>query len=142
MRQYRTDSAHAASRVIALALLADGGLDRSELNSLARSQVLDALGIAPDCLERVIREFYEDVMTSMPYHDATHCRLPDPVVDALLDEVADPDCQDHLLKAMFEIVGADGKLTEEETRLLARATERWGRPGRWPVRVRHTAMSA
>jgi hypothetical protein len=40
MRHYTTDSAEAMSRVVALALLADGALDHSELESLTKSRNL------------------------------------------------------------------------------------------------------
>jgi hypothetical protein len=39
MRNYTTDSAEAMARVVSLALLADGALDRSELDSLEKHSI-------------------------------------------------------------------------------------------------------
>lgn len=44
MRSYPDDSAEAAARIVCLALLADGGLDRAETESLARSGTIEKMG--------------------------------------------------------------------------------------------------
>jgi hypothetical protein len=62
MRHYTTDSAEAMSRVVALALLADGALDHSELESLASHEIHNRLRIAPETLDRVIHEFCNDLL--------------------------------------------------------------------------------
>lgn len=135
MRHYESDSAHAVARILTLALLADGALDKSEIDWIARAKVLDRLGIQPATFDQVVQDFYEDVMVSTDYFDAMQFRLPPETVDALLDEVVDPDCQSAILSIMLDLTSADGKLSDGELELLARAIERWGAGGRWPIRL-------
>ena len=44
MRQYPTDSPEASARIVALALLADGSIDLSEMESLQRHRIIGKLG--------------------------------------------------------------------------------------------------
>ncbi|MBP9804010.1 MAG: hypothetical protein KBE22_03760, partial [Candidatus Accumulibacter sp.] len=62
MRNYTTDSPEAMSRVVTLALLADGALDRSELDSLEKHDLLGGLNIHPETLDRVMHDFCNDLM--------------------------------------------------------------------------------
>ena len=135
MRHYEPDSAHAVARVLSLALLSDGGIDKSEIDWIARTKVLDRLGIEPATFDEVMQDFYEDVMVSTDYFDAMHFRLSAETIDALLDEVVDPDCQSEMLSIMLDVTSADGHLSEGELNLLSRAIERWGSGGRWPIKL-------
>jgi len=135
MRNYETDSAHAVARILSLALLADGGIDKSEIDWIAQSNVMDRLGIQPPVFDEVMQDFYEDVMTSADYFDAVQFRLTPDTMDALLDEIADPDSQNTMLSIMLDATCADGSLSDGERKLLARAIERWGGACGWPVRL-------
>ena len=143
MRQYETDSAHAVARVLSLALLADGALDKSEIDWIRNTKVLDRLGIQPATFNQVLQDFYEDVMVGSDYFDALQFKLTHETMDALLDEIADPDCQSEMLSIMLDVTCADGVLSDGERALLARAVERWGADGRWPIRLSsHNAANA
>ncbi len=126
MRHYETDSAHAAARIIALALLADGGLDRAELETLARSRLLGRLGLEGNAFDEILRDYCDDLLSSTSYLDGTRLQLEDEVVDALLDDIRDPALQAVLLEAMQQIVSADGIESEREVDVLASALRRWG----------------
>lgn len=140
MRHYEPDSAHAVARVLSLALLADGALDHSEIERIAKTRVLERLGIRAATFDQVMRDFYEDVMVSADYFDAMNFRLTPATMDALLDEVADPDCQSELLGIMLDVTTADGYLSDGERDLLARAIERWGGGGRWPIKMKSSQL--
>lgn len=135
MRHYEPDSAHAVARVLSLAVLSDGAFDKSEIDWIARTKVLDRLGIQPATFDEVMQDFYEDVMVGTDYFDALNFRLSAETIDALLDEVVDPDCQSEMLSIMLDLTSADGHLSEGELDLLARAIDRWGRGGRWPIKL-------
>lgn len=126
MRRYRSDSADAAARVLTLALLADGALDKSEIDCLDTSGLLERLRIPQASFDRVVQEFCEDVACNVAYLDAVHCRLSAETIDSLLDEITAPPARRALFEAMRAIAAADGTLGEGEKRVLSRAAARWG----------------
>lgn len=128
MRQYETDSAQAAARVLALALLADGGLDQAELRSLARTNLVRQLGMSDEAFETVLRNYCHDVLQGTNYIDGMHLRLSSEIMQSLLDDIRDPGLQWMLMGAMREIADANDVISVGEAALLAAAAERWGRP--------------
>lgn len=135
MRHYEPDSARAAARILALTLLADGGLHRAELESLARTRVLRRLGLDDEAFEHVVHEYCEDLLANSNYLDGLRMQPPDEVIQTLLDDIRDKRLQDALLRAMQEIVAADGVETSSEVALLAGAVRKWGlRTGRLRTR--------
>lgn len=141
MQHYEIDSAHAAARVLSLALMADGVPDKAEFDCLRRLRTLEEIGIDDTLFESVLQRFCQDVEQSVGYFDALHYRLPSDFVDALLDEVQDPQRQRLLLRTIFEIAIADGYLSEGEKLVLARAASRWGDDAMWPVRIKTSVPS-
>ncbi len=126
MRHYEADSAHAAARIIALTLLADGGLDRAELETLTRMRLLGQLGLEGNAFDEIVRDYCHDLLSTSSYLDGTRLQLADEVVDALLDDIRNPELRAVLLEAMQQIVIADGIETEREVDVLASALRRWG----------------
>ncbi len=141
MRHYETDSAHAAARVLSLALMADGVPDKAEFDCLRRLRTLEEIGIDEELFDNILQRFCQDVEQSVGYFDALQYRLSNDFVDALLDEVQDPHSQRILLRTIVEIAIADGCLSEGEKQLLSRASTRWGTDTQWPVRIRPTVPS-
>ena len=136
MRSYENDNTKAVARIITMALLADGALDRSELEHLRRRRVLGQFGIHPAVFDDVMREFCEDLQQSVAWFDGMRGDFPAELIDALLDEVEDIDQQQELFGLLLQLATVDGEVSEGETRLLSRARQRWGRAGRWPIRLR------
>ena len=128
MRHYETDSPQAAARVLALALLADGGLDEAELRSLARNDLVRQLGISDEAFETVLRNYVQDVLQGTTYIDGMHLRLSSEIMRSLLDDIRDPEMQCMLLGAIRAIAHANGEIAAGEAALLAAAAERWARP--------------
>ncbi len=125
MRHYQTDSAPAIARVLSLALLADGALDRSEHEWLERNSVLERLGIDRDALDGAMRALCEDLEQSSAYLDMQLGRFPPEFVDGLLDEVSDPVRRMILFDAVLELTAADGSVGPGERLLRTRMLERW-----------------
>lgn len=126
MRHYEPDSARAAARILALTLLADGGLHRAELESLLRSRLLHRLGLDNRDFERILHEYCEDLQVTTHYLDGLRMQPPDEVIQTLLGDIRDERLQAGLLEAMQEIVAADGVETSAEIALLAGAVRKWG----------------
>lgn len=136
MRHYPSDSAEAVARVIALALLADGAADKSELDYLKRRSVLDCHGISSEALDRVTREFYEDLISTVQYQDALQCRLDWEQLEGLLAEVADTRTRAALFRTIQELTRSDGHVTDGEAALLSCAACVWNmrEPRQLPLR--------
>lgn len=64
MRPYPVNSARAAARLIALAVLADGHLSTSELGLLERMNAANRLGLTREQFSEVVRYLSEDLMIS------------------------------------------------------------------------------
>ncbi len=126
MRNYTTDSPEAMSRVVTLALLADGALDRSELDSLEKHDLLGGLNIHPETLDRVMHDFCNDLMQCARAPNIGQIELDHELIDHLLGDIRSPDLQKQALSAMIDIVKADGCLNGGEAILVAQAMSRWG----------------
>lgn len=126
MRHYETDSSPAAARLLALTMLADGGLDRNELDALMRSDLVRRLGIGTVEFERILREYCDDLLMGAHYLDGMRLKLADEVFELLLEDVADAALQRALLRTMQDIVAADGVETPAEVEVLARALAKRG----------------
>ena len=126
MRHYTTDSPEAMSRIVALALLADGALDPREIESLDKQAILDKLGISHETLDRVTHEFCNDLLQCARAPNVGQIELDHDLVGHLLDDLRTPEKQQQALAAIVDIVNADGCLNSGEAILIAEAMSRWG----------------
>lgn len=125
MRKYAIDSEAATSRILAMALLADGALDKSEIDLLDREQLMARLGVSAETLDRVIHEFCDDLWQFARRDDRGELELGSPVIDGLLDEIRDRRRQESLLRAIFDIASADRQISTGEAALASQAMLRW-----------------
>lgn len=126
MRNYPIDSPQAKARIIALALLADGGLDKSEIECLDGRDIVDRLGIAAETFERVIHQFCEDVDQYGLRSPNGQLHIDTPAVRTILDEVRERNVRKQLLRTVFDIVLADRNLSLGEAQLTTLAMSQWG----------------
>ena len=54
MRQYPANSPEALARIVAIAMMADGAIDASELKSLERHDIIGRIGLEPENWQRNI----------------------------------------------------------------------------------------
>lgn len=151
MRHYPPDSPEAAARVLALALLADGAIDPSELGTLRRHAILDRLGLDEERFERVVHALCEDLAQYALRDASGQFEIGHEALREILGEVRHRRLQKRLLRTVHEIVEADGQLAGGEAVLVALAAECWGLtpfaalriappPGRrWPPQLRRAA---
>lgn len=125
MRNYPNNSPEAAARIVALALMADGTVDRSETQLLEREGVILRLGLDHEQFDKVFYEFSEDMLSSASRLASGRLELDARGVDKLLGEIADPVLQKKTLRIMLDIVNADRRLTAGEASLIAQALRKW-----------------
>ena len=126
MRHYPTNSPEAMARIVALALLADGAIDLSELESMKRHEITKGLGLDDRQFDKVVHDFCNDMMTFAHRAPTGQFELDQKSIDALLAEIQDSELQSRLLSAIFSIVNAEGNLLASEVTLVSRAMTRWG----------------
>lgn len=126
MRHYPADSPKAAARIIALALLADGAIDPSELAMLKCRRTLDVLGLSEADFDAVIHALCEDLIQYSHRASAGHLEVGREALHDMLGEVQSLHKRERLLCSILDIVNADGELADGEARLIASAAECWG----------------
>lgn len=123
LREYPVDSPRAKARLIVLALLADGRLEKSELDSLERRGVYATLGLSREDFVAVLYDFCSDA-AQLPT-DRQSYRLSPHVLDGLFAEVGNPEARKALFLHIFQIITSDGDLSEGEQQLFWKAVDAW-----------------
>lgn len=126
MRSYAVDSKESLARVVVMALLADGAIDPSELRLLERPEIIARMGFDQACLLRVTQEFCHDLEQFAHNSRSGELGLDTQTIDLLLADIQTPALQANLLRAMLDVVYADGHLTGGEATVIAQAMKRWG----------------
>lgn len=129
MRHYTPNSASAAGRILALAMVVDGQMAASELRALERSRLLEHIDIDLDTFHDLVQDLCYDLLSSSVKHD--NVELDPATIDALLDDITDSDLRRELLRGMWNIADADGVLADGEAKLLARACALWAAESRF-----------
>lgn len=125
MRHYPSDSPEALTRVVALALLADGAIEPGELQALKSSACCFRMGIDPCRFEQTVDEFCDDLIACGNRKASGQYDLSEDCIRGLLQDVNDPALRQQALCLMQEIINADGVLAHEETALIALVVDCW-----------------
>lgn len=126
MRIYPNNSAQAASRIVALAMLADGDVCKAELDELDRLDAYEQLGLPPEELYAVAHLLCEDLLSTAQLTWSDACRVDPRTLAELLAEVDDPRLRLKVLRLCVSVVEADGQVAEGESIILGSAVEYWG----------------
>lgn len=125
MRRYDTNSPHAAARVVALTLLADGAVSRCERGMLFRLQTGERLGVdnveMQLVLEDLARDLYEFGTPAWGDAGALHPLI----VQCVLDDVTDPVLRREVLAICESLASVDSHLSDGECLVLDRAHSHW-----------------
>jgi hypothetical protein len=142
MRNYPRNSPQAAARIVALTLLADGHIDRAEIEALDRVDTAQALGLSRHELEAVLKTFCEDLLTAAHLTWADTCRIDADTLAQLMAEIDDPALQQRLLDLCLALAEADAHLADSEAIVLDAACLHWDRlPGRQQAPVASSATT-
>ena len=90
MRSYPRNSPHAAARIVALTLIADGRMKDIELTALEHMDAYGRLGLDPAALRGVLRELCADMLAAAASGNQEDCRITPETIRILLAEVDDP----------------------------------------------------
>ncbi|MBL8429124.1 MAG: TerB family tellurite resistance protein [Dechloromonas sp.] len=126
MRRYTNNSPEAGARIVALALMADGAVDRNEVLLLERQNVIGRLGLDDEQFDAIYYEYCADMLASANRNLSGRLELDERRTSAILDEISDAALQRKILRIMLDIVHADQRLSAGEASLIALALERWG----------------
>lgn len=119
MRNYPRDSPQAATRILALAMLADGHACSAELAVLERLQVHVELGLPRYELQAVMKDFCEDRLacaSGLSWLDA--CMMDGGPLEQMLQEVDESALRRKMMALCLSLVAADRQLTPQEALLL------------------------
>lgn len=125
MRTYPCNSPEAAARLVALVLIADGHVCRSEVVMLERLDAARELGLAPDAMPKIIQTLCEDLLLSADASGSMVAHLDESALAALMAEVTDPSLQAKVLELATAVANADHHLADGESLVLIAASRHW-----------------
>ncbi len=126
MRSYPRNSPEAAARIVALVVIADGHVCRSEFEVFERMAGSRLLGLQPDSLPRIVQTLCEDLLMGDPGGGSLLGAVDDSAMASLKAEVDEPSLQRKVLSLAVAASGADRHLADGETLVLAAARRPWG----------------
>jgi hypothetical protein len=126
MRSYPRNSPEAAARIVALVLIADGHVCRSEFDVLNQLDGPRELGLEPDGLPRIVQSLCEDLLIGAYAGGSMLAGLDDSALMSLLAEVDEPALQHTVLRLAVAAARADRHLADGEALVLAAARRHWG----------------
>lgn len=125
MRSYPRNSPEAAARIVALVLVSDGHVCRSEMEALKQLHVERELGLAPGAFAEVLRTLCEDLLMGAYGSGSLMCSVDERTLASLLAEVDEPGLQGKVLLLAGAAAAADRHLAEAEDLVVAAARRHW-----------------
>lgn len=125
MRAYPRNSPEAAARLVALVLIADGHVCRSEVDVLKHLDAAGQLGLSPDALSNIIQTLCEDLLLGADASGSLVAHLDENALAALMAELSDPSLQAKVLNLATAVANADHHLADGESLVLVAASRHW-----------------
>ena len=126
MRTYPTDSPQAAARIVALTLVADGHVSKTELDVLDRVGAYRQLGLDRHAMHGVLQVFCEDLQQPSHPHWADACQVDPRTLSQLMAEIESPALRITVLRLCVAVAQADDHIADGESIVLVSAVEQWG----------------
>jgi uncharacterized tellurite resistance protein B-like protein len=125
MRTYPRNSPEAAARLVALVLIADGHVSRSELEALDQLEAARELGLPPGAMPGIVQTLCEDLLLGAYASGSLLANVDDEALASLMAEVTDPVLQGRVLRLAAAVANADRHLAEGEVLVLDAARLHW-----------------
>ena len=125
VRSYPLNSPEAATRLLAMVLVADGHYALSELRALDRLEVPQRLGLSPRAVSEVIDAFCQDLAEATPGEWTGSALLDEATRDSLIQDIRDPKLQQQILLMCESLALADGHMAEGESEMLDAMARAW-----------------
>jgi hypothetical protein len=126
MRSYPRNSPEAAARIVALVLISDGHVCRTEVEALERLGLERELGLAPGGFNQVLHTLCEDLMMASYGSGSMMGSVDEATLASLLAELDEPVLQGQVLRLAIEASRADAHLDDAEMKVVSAACLQWG----------------
>jgi hypothetical protein len=124
LRRYARNSAEAAARIVALALIANGRIKAVESAALDALRAHEQLGLTRTQWHGVIHDLCTDLLG--PARCGDEGCIPSELLDRMLDEIDDDATRRIVLRLCSAVVHADRQIDDGESFVMLAAIERWG----------------
>lgn len=122
LRSYPANSAHAAARIVALALISNGRIKSVEAATLGAADAHALLGIDRQEWYAVLRHLRLDLL----HVDRSHgFSISQPALERLLDDISDRELQRTVAALSVAVIHADRRLAPGEQAFLEALQRRW-----------------
>lgn len=128
LKNYPLNSPEAAGRIVALVLMSDGHVCRSEIEVLEKMKAHEQLGLAPGAIPRLVQDLCEDLMSGLCATGSLIEGVDDDMLASFMAEVDDPALRSRVLELAEAVTAADSHLADAEQTVLAAARRHWLQP--------------
>ncbi len=125
MRSYPRNSPEAAARIVALVLISDGHVCRSEFDILKQLGAERELGLEPNLLPHIVYTLCEELLAGGYETGSLISNVDDSTLAAVMAEISDPALQRKVLRLSLAATRADGYLADGETLVVESARHHW-----------------
>ena len=125
MRSYPRNSPEAAARIVALVLISDGHVCRSEFEALKQLDVLRHFGLDPQKMPNIVQTFCEDLLMEGFDGRSILSHVGEALMASLLAEVDQPELRAQVLDLAHSVARADKHLSEGETDMIQAIRRTW-----------------
>ena len=125
MRSYPRNSPEAAARIVALVLISDGHVCKSEFDILKQIHAESELGLEPHLLPHIVRTLCEELLMGGCAMGSLLANVDDGTLASLMAEVSEPALQRTVLRLSLAAAAADGQLADGESMVLEAARHHW-----------------
>ena len=125
MRSYPRNSPEAATRIVALVLISDGHISRTEYDALNQPDGVSAFGLAPETMHGIVQTLCEDMLMAGFDGHSILSHIEDGTLAPLLAEVDEPRLQVEVLRVARCAVNADQHHADGETAMLNAISRIW-----------------
>lgn len=123
LRAYPLNSAEAAARIVALALIANGRIETAETAALDALKARERLGLTRQQWHGVIRDLCADLLG--PTRCGNKVYIPSELLDRMLDEVVDDRTRRLVLRLCPAVAQANCQIEDGERFVLMAAIDHW-----------------
>lgn len=125
-RAYALNSPHAAGRLVALALIANGEIKESERAVLHELRAREQLGLTQHEWHDIVDGLCQDLLACASA--GGDCVVDQGTLDGWLAEVNDPELQQRVIQLCAHVIAADGYVEHGEGIVLRSALQQWVLP--------------
>jgi len=125
MRSYPRNSPEAAARIVALVLISDGHVSRSEYETLHQLFSARDLGLKPQDLPGIVQTLCEDLLMEGFDGRSILTHVDEAWLASLLAEVDDEPLQGQVLRIAASVAHADKHLSDGEAAMFDAVIRHW-----------------